>query len=164
NSDTPSSLASPVAVRGVSETCQRHLGRFGSAIVRPCTRSQIRPMAFLRNGALRRTNHRSHTLPLAALVGGTLVLATMLAYEAHDAARSHKATAERALHDYAEVAAWELVAGANDELRSTLGGALAPLTRARATTPYELLPAPNVLEPTADGILRCPGASGADDS
>lgn len=86
----------------------------------------------------------------------------MLAYEAHDAARSHRATAERALHDYAAVAAWELVAGVNDELQSTIGGALAPLTRTRATSPYELLPPPNLLASTADGALHC--ASAAADS
>lgn len=91
----------------------------------------------------------------------TLALATMLAYEAHEAARSHRATAEHALHDYAAVAAWELVAGVNDELQSTLGSALAPLTRGRATTPYELLPAPSALEATADGVLRC-GTAAAD--
>ena len=93
---------------------------------------------------------------LASLLACTLVLATMLAYEAHEAAVSHRATAERALHDYAAVAAWELVAGVNDELQTTLGTALGPVTRARATTPYELLPGPSVLASTADGVLRCP--------
>lgn len=104
---------------------------------------------------------RSNAGLLAALLVCTLVLATMLAYEAHDAARSHRATAERALHDYAAVAAWELVAGVNDELQSTIGGALGPLTRTRATSPYELLPAPNLLASTADGALRC-GSPAAD--
>ena len=98
---------------------------------------------------------RSRALLLALLLIGTLVLATMLAYEAHDASRSHRATAEHALNDYAAVAAWELVAGVNDELQSSLGAALAPLTRARATTPYELLMSPGLLAPTADGVLRC---------
>ena len=86
----------------------------------------------------------------------------MLAYEAHEASASHRATAERALHDYAAVAAWELVAGVNDELQTTLGTALAPITRARATTPYELLPGPSVLTSSADGVLRC--STAADDS
>src|SRR5215831_14139202 len=98
---------------------------------------------------------RSRTLLLASLLACTLVLATMLAYEAHEAAVSHRATAERALHDYAAVAAWEFVAGVNDELQTSVGTALAPVTRARATTPYELLPAPTVLASTADGVLRC---------
>ena len=83
----------------------------------------------------------------------------MLAYEAHEAAVSHRATAERALHDYAAVAAWELVAGVNDELQTTLGAALAPITRSRATTPYELLPGPSVLTSSADGVLRCPAGT-----
>jgi len=99
---------------------------------------------------------RSHAMLLATLLVCTLLLATMLAYVAHDAARSHRATAERALHDYAAVAAWELVAGVNDHMQSTLGAALAPMTRVRATTPYELLPAPSALVASAEGVLRCP--------
>jgi len=96
----------------------------------------------------------SRSMLLALLLVSTLVLATMLAYAAHDAARSHRATAERALHDYAAVAAWELVAGINEQLQSALGPAFAPI-RARAVSPYELLPAPNVIAATAAGTLRC---------
>ena len=99
---------------------------------------------------------------LALLLVCTLALATMLAYEAHDAAKSHRATAERALHDYAAVAGWELVAGVNEKLQSALGAAFSPVTHTRATTPYELLPAPAVLAAGADAALRCPAA--ADDS
>jgi len=92
---------------------------------------------------------------LAGLLVCTLALATMLAYEAHNAAQSHRATAERALHDYAAVAAWELVAGVNEELQSSAGGALTPLTRARATSPYEPLASPAALVSSADNVLRC---------
>ncbi len=95
---------------------------------------------------------------LATLLFCTLVLATLLAHEAYRAARSHRATAERALHDYAAVAAWEFVAGVNENLQTTLGAALAPLTRATATTPYELLPSPGLLAASANGVLRCPTA------
>lgn len=98
---------------------------------------------------------RSRATLLAMLLIATLALATMLAYEAHDASRSHRATAERALNDYAAVAAWELVAGVNDELQATVGAALAPMTRARATTPYELLAAPGLLATSAEGVMRC---------
>src|SRR6476661_5162289 len=96
---------------------------------------------------------------LVGLLVCTLALATLLAYEAHEAARSHRATAERALHDYAAVAAWELVAGMNEELQSSVASALAPMTRARATTPYELLPAPAMLAASAGNALRCPDAT-----
>jgi signal transduction histidine kinase len=97
---------------------------------------------------------------LAALLVCTLALATMLAYEAHDAARSHRATADRALHDYAAVAAWELVAGLNDDFQASLGPAFAPLTRSRAISPYELLPSPAMLAASADTVLRCPSPAG----
>jgi signal transduction histidine kinase len=109
---------------------------------------------------MRTSRPRSHAMLLAALLVCTLGLATMLAYEAHDAARSHRATAERALHDYAAVAAWELVAGVNESVQSSLGGALAPMTRARATSPYELLPAPGVLASSAENALRCANPAG----
>jgi signal transduction histidine kinase len=97
---------------------------------------------------------------LAALLICTLALATMLAYEAHDAARSHRATAERALHDYAAVAAWELVAGVNDELQASVGAALAPMTRPRASSPYEILASPGILAASAGNVLRCPTPAG----
>ena len=63
-------------------------------------------MASPRFFPLRHGARRSGALLLASLLACTLVLATMLAYEAHEAAASHRATAERALHDYAAVAAW----------------------------------------------------------
>jgi signal transduction histidine kinase len=103
---------------------------------------------------------RSNSMVLAGLLVCTLALATLLAYEAQLAARSHRATAERALQDYAAVAAWELVAGVTDQMQGDLGGALAPVTHARAASPYELLPAPGVLAATADSALRCPSLAG----
>jgi signal transduction histidine kinase len=101
------------------------------------------------------TKSGSHVTLLAALLVATLALASMLAYEAHDAAQSHRATAEHALHDYATVAAWELVAGVNEELESSLGAGLAPVTRPRASSPYEILASPAVLATSADSVLRC---------
>lgn len=96
---------------------------------------------------------------LAGLLVCTLALAALLAYEAQLAARSRRATAERALQDYAAVAAWELVAGVTDQMQTVVGGALARVTRARAASPYELLPAPDVLAPSADSTLRCPAGA-----
>jgi signal transduction histidine kinase len=98
---------------------------------------------------------------LAGLLVCTLALATLLAYEAQLAARSHRATAERVLQDYAAVAAWELVAGVTDQMQTVVGGALAPVTRTRAASPFELLPAPSVLAASADSAFRCP-VKGAD--
>src|SRR5512146_2609286 len=94
-------------------------------VMLPRPRSRVRPGS---PGSFRPARPRSNASLLAALLICTLVLATMLAYEAHDAARSHRATAERALHDYAAVAGWELVAGVNEKLQSALGAAFSPVT------------------------------------
>jgi signal transduction histidine kinase len=92
---------------------------------------------------------------LVALLALTLALATALAYEAHDAARSHRATAERALRDYAYFAAYEILAGARDSVHDALAAALSPVTEAKALSPYEALPPPAALARTAAVALRC---------
>src|SRR5262245_29352234 len=140
----------------MSETRQKHVRPALTTIVARLPRTQILSMATSPPIA----RPRSHAMLLAALLVCTLALATMLAYEAHDAARSHRASAERALHDYAAVAAWELVAGVNEELQSTLAGAFTSVTRPRAVSPYELLPAPTALAGTAANALRCPTTAG----
>ena len=53
-----------------------------------------------------------------------LVLATVLAYQAQDAARSHRAAAVRALEDYASFANWQLSQRARTGLMTTLVTAL----------------------------------------
>ncbi len=98
---------------------------------------------------------RSRASLLVALLGLTFVLAAVLAYEAHDAARSHRVTAERALRDYATFAAWELLANATDTIGPTLSAALAPVTAGVAATPYDALPGPSVLAASAGAALRC---------
>jgi hypothetical protein len=64
---------------------------------------------------------------LVGLLTLTVVLAASLAYEAHDAARSHRVTAERALRDYASVAAWEYVANVQERLGAAASEILSPL-------------------------------------
>src|SRR5690349_13253686 len=90
----------------------------------------------------------------------TVVLAASLAYEAHDAARSHRMTAERALRDYASVAAWEYVANVQDRLGTAAGEILSPVTSVRASSPYELLAPPDLLTSPSRDVLACrPGPS-----
>jgi signal transduction histidine kinase len=97
---------------------------------------------------------------LVALLTLTVVLAASLAYEAHDAARSHRVTAERALRDYASVAAWEYVANVHDRLGAAASEILSPLTSVRASSPYELLPPPDLLSPTTGDVLACRAGAG----
>src|SRR5919204_2007067 len=95
------------------------------------------------------------TLIVGLLTLATLALAGLMAYEAYDASRSHRATAERALRDYAAFAAWELLANATDNLRTALDAALTPATGVKATSPYERLPSPAMLAPLAANTLAC---------
>src|SRR3954464_7989990 len=107
-------------------------------------------------GVLRWSAWRSRsTLVVGALALGTLALAGLMAYEAYDASRSHRATAERALRDYATFAAWELLANATDNLHTALDAALTPATGVKATSPYERLPSPTMLAPLAASTLSC---------
>ncbi|MFL5576585.1 MAG: sensor histidine kinase [Gemmatimonadaceae bacterium] len=92
---------------------------------------------------------------LGALLALTVALSALLAYEAYEAARSHQLTAERALRDYAAFAAWELLADAGDNVRGTLARALGPAVEAKAASPYEPLPPPDVLAASSAGALRC---------
>ena len=84
---------------------------------------------------------------LVSLLTLTAVLVASLAYEAHDAARSHRVTAERALRDYASVAAWEYVANVQERLNIAASEVLSPVTSVRASSPYELLASPELLTP-----------------
>jgi signal transduction histidine kinase len=97
---------------------------------------------------------------LVALLSLTVFLAASLAYEAHDAARSHRVTAERALRDYASVAAWEYVANVQERLGSAASEILSPVTSVRASSPYELLAPPDLLTPPARDALACRAGSG----
>jgi signal transduction histidine kinase len=63
---------------------------------------------------------KSHSLGAVILLALALVLAATLAYQAADAARSHKMTAERTLKEYASFANWQLSQHAKNNLLTTL--------------------------------------------
>ena len=68
----------------------------------------------------------------------TLVVAGALAYQAQQAARSHRATAENVLRDYATFASWELSQTARRVLNEVLGTQLTRLAstcKAQARVP-----------------------------
>jgi signal transduction histidine kinase len=92
------------------------------------------------------------------LLALTLALSGLLAFEAQRATRSHQVTADRALRDYASVAAWEFVSATEERLDRALAAALGPITATPAVSPYDSLPPPSALAPTADSTLRCDAA------
>jgi signal transduction histidine kinase len=90
----------------------------------------------------------------------TLLLAGLLAFEAQRATRSHRVTAERALRDYAAVAAHELLVSASEELDDLLAPALAPVVGSPGASPYDSLPAPATIAAALELVPAC--AEGAD--
>lgn len=58
---------------------------------------------------------------IVLLLLSTLAVAGALAYQAQQAARSHRAAAENVLRDYATFASWELSRLARRELNDVLG-------------------------------------------
>jgi signal transduction histidine kinase len=106
------------------------------------------------------TRPAASTALVAPLIVLALGIAAVLAYEAHDAARSHRETAERALRDYAAVAAWELVGALGDELDAIAQPSLAPATTGRAASPFEPLLDPAAIASRAPVAATCPGEDG----
>ncbi len=92
---------------------------------------------------------------LILLLALTVALATLLGVEALRATRSHRVTAERALRDYATVAAWEFLSAFDDQLQRDASAALGPVAGNPAASPYDSLPAAAALGPAADSLLRC---------
>jgi len=85
---------------------------------------------------------RPRSTLLVGLLALALVLTAVLAYQAATAERSQRRAAERALHDYASFAMWQLNQQATQELLSSMITTfIVPLTRVNENTP-ETWPSP----------------------
>lgn len=102
------------------------------------------------------------TLPLVALLGATLMLAGLLAFEAWEAARSNRSTAEKALRDYASFAAWGFALAAKQQMHEALHAIFRPVQRLDGVDAPATLPRPAVLAPYADEAARCGACVSAD--
>jgi signal transduction histidine kinase len=97
---------------------------------------------------------------LVGLLVATLALSGAMAYEALDAVRSHRATAESTLRDYAGIAAWEFSRRARGSLDYMMEVALWPIHKMPPATPQQLLPSPaSVAERAKTYVCDCPRAA-----
>lgn len=103
-----------------------------------------------------RLRTRPRSASLFAILLLTVALAGVLTYEAWDAARSHRATAERTLRDYASFAAWGFTVSAKDNLYSTLIWIFGPVAHEEPRTPHEPLKPPIVLARLMTRDFECP--------
>ncbi|MFL5457564.1 MAG: sensor histidine kinase [Myxococcales bacterium] len=98
---------------------------------------------------------RSRTTSLVGILVLTVALAAFLAFEAWDAGHRHRATAARAIHDYANFAAWEFSASAKEQLYSTLVWAFSPTGTLDARDLDGPLPGPSILDHEKSSHLLC---------
>ena len=93
-----------------------------------------------------------------------LVLASVLAYQAADAARSHRETARRTLQDYAAFAGWQLAQHSRTTLLTTLvTGFMLPASRVDPANLHQSLLDPYDLAASVEatiGSCRCLGKVG----
>ncbi len=96
---------------------------------------------------------RSTLLVVILLV--TLGLAGALTHQALDAAASHRASVERALRDYASIAAWDYSLYVREHLYSVLTASFRPLEKVEAGDPSAPLPPPTILAGSTREAARC---------
>ena len=97
---------------------------------------------------------------LVIVVAAIVLLASLLAYEAHDAARSERLTAERALGEYAFMAGAEFRDAFRDRWTGGARQALGAATSGLASSPFDPLPPLRAVH--ADAMAALPCAHGAD--
>ncbi|MCC6928775.1 MAG: HAMP domain-containing histidine kinase [Gemmatimonadaceae bacterium] len=92
---------------------------------------------------------------LVVLLMATVLVSARLAYEAHQAARAERMTAERALREYAAMAAWEFRSDARQRLEGEVLRALGMVVVGTAASPYEPPLALSTLAASAEGAFPC---------
>ena len=84
----------------------------------------------------------------------SLVVTGTLAYQAQDAARSHRETAERALRDYASIAAWDYGLSVKEMIWGAVSDAFYPLKRLDVESSRPL-PPPSILVHSVHKAMPC---------
>lgn len=97
---------------------------------------------------------------LVVLLVATLSLAGLLGYEAIQATRSRRVTAERTVRDYATIAAWELATRSDAVLSGRLETMLGQVTGGLASSPYDRLPPLELVNLAATPVPSCGSGQG----
>jgi signal transduction histidine kinase len=101
---------------------------------------------------------RSRATILVAVLLLSMALAAALAHEAWRAERSHRATADRTLRDYAAFAAFEFTVAAKSKMYSNILYVFSPVMHEEALGPQDPLEPPQVLLRPAVREKLCPAA------
>lgn len=102
---------------------------------------------------------RSRSTMLVSVLLLTVVLAAGLAYEAWNAAHSHRVTAERTIREYATFAAWEYNSSVKEMLYSNIAWLFSPIVHEEPLKRGTPLKSPAVLLRAEAKQKLCPGDS-----
>jgi len=99
---------------------------------------------------------RSRATILVAVLLLSMALAAALAHEAWRAERSHRATTDRTLRDYAAFAAWEFTVAAKSKMYSNILYVFSPVMHEEELGPHDHLDPPQVILRPAVKEKLCP--------
>lgn len=93
--------------------------------------------------------------PMVVLLGAAMLVVSALAFQAWRAQQEQRATAGRALREYASFAAWEFASNAREEMWLAMTELLRPVEQLGPADTGRLLPSPAVLEAAHARVVRC---------
>ena len=98
-------------------------------------------------------------VPTLALLLAALAVVSALVFQAFRAEQDQRATASRALHEYAGFAAWEFASNMREEMWLAMTELLRPAEQLVAPQPGAELPSPAMLVAQSHHIAKCKGCS-----
>src|SRR5919198_287619 len=100
-------------------------------------------------------NSRRPTVPTLAILFAALAVVSALVFQAFRAEQDQRATADRALREYAGFAAWEFASNAKEEMWLAMTELLRPAEQLSPSRVGAPLPSPEMLTTQNRHIARC---------
>jgi signal transduction histidine kinase len=98
---------------------------------------------------------RFKSIPTIGILGAALVVVAALAIQAYRTEQAQRVTAERALRDYAEFAAWEFASNAKEEMWLAMTELLRPAEQLSPSPVGSRLPSPVIIAEQSKHITQC---------
>ena len=112
-------------------------------------------MTRLPNVFARSAGRSRRGVPTLALLLAALVVVSALVFQAFRAEQDQRATASRALHEYAGFAAWEFASNMREEMMLAMTELLRPAEQLEPPQPGAALPSPAILVAQSHHIAKC---------
>src|SRR5438270_7807621 len=111
------------------------------------------------NGFSRTPGRPRRSVPTLAILLAALAVVSALVFQAFRAEQDQRATASRALHEYAGFAAWEFASNMKEEMWLAMTELLRPAEQLAPPAPGASLPSPVMLVAQNHHIAKCKDCS-----